>query len=290
MTDAVHEAADPTAGDGTGKGATQRVFRSGEAVWVELCTPRPEVAEKFYSALLGWSVRHERLGRSTYRMCGIDGRDVAGISESGLHGGRPHGWLTYFAVDGIEDAVRRAVALGGEVVTPPRHLPAAGTGATVIDPFGAVFGLYQGEARLGVQLLNLPGALCWNELNTGEPQQSVTYYRSLFGYGTHLRTDTPTGRPYTVLTLDDVPVAGVLELDNAWPNCVPSRWITYFGVTELDAAVAQAVELGGAPLIGPIDGPYGPLHLVKDPAGHTVCLIQLKDRLRPDYPSPAVTR
>lgn len=272
--------------------SNEQAFRPGEAVWVELCTPRPEAAEEFYSALLGWSVRHERLGRSTYRMCSVDGRDVAGISAGDLHGGRPRGWLTYFAVDGIDDAAAKAVALGGELVTAPRHLPAAGTGATVIDPFGAAFGLYQGEARAGVQMLNLPGALCWNELNTGEPQRSVSYYQSLFGYGTLSRTDTPTGRPYTVLTLDDAPVAGVLEMDNAWPNYVPSRWITYFSVTALDAAVARTVELGGTPVIGPIDGPHGPLHLVKDPAGHTVCLIQLRDGMRPDYVSspPAVTR
>ncbi|GAA3941002.1 VOC family protein [Actinomadura viridis] len=266
---------------------TGRRFRPGEAAWVELCTPDPEAAEEFYGALLGWSVRHERLGGSTYRMCTVGGRDVAGISDAALHGGRPRGWLTYFAVDDVGAAAREAVGLGGELVTAPRYLPAAGTGATVVDPYGAAFGLYQGEARAGVQLLNLPGALCWNELDTGEPEGSVAYYRSLFGYGTESRDDTPTGRPYTVLTLGDVPVAGVLELDSAWPNVVPSRWITYFAVTSLDTAVARAVELGGTATVGPVDGPHGPLHLVKDPGGHTVCLIRLEDGLRPDHvPSP----
>ncbi|MGI5200673.1 VOC family protein [Spirillospora sp. CA-108201] len=271
---------------------TDQVFRPGEAVWVELCTTEPEAAGEFYGALLGWSVRQEKLGSSTYRMCGVDGRDVAGISDGGLHGGRPRGWLTYFAVDDIGAAADEAAALGGELVTAPRYLPAAGTGATVIDPFGAAFGLYQGEARAGVQLVNLPGALCWNELDTGEPQRSVAYYQALFHYGTESRSDTPTGRPYTVLTLGDVPVAGVLEMDNEWPNLVPSKWVTYFSVASLDEAVARAAELGGTPTVGPVDGPHGPLHLVKDPGGHTVCLIQLEDGLRPDYVSspPAVTR
>ena len=260
-------------------------FRPGEAVWVELSTPAPEAAEEFYRGLLGWSVRHERIGDSTYRMCSLDGRDVAGISDAALHGGRPLGWLTYFAVDDIDGAARTAVDLGGELVTAPRHLPAAGTGATAVDPFGAAFGLYQGEARAGVQMTNLPGALCWNELNTGEPQKSAAYYRSLFGYGAESRSDSPTGRPYSVLTLDDVPVAGVLEMDNAWPNFVPSKWITYFGVTELGPAIARTADLGGTPTVGPIDSPNGPLHLVKDLGGQTVCLIQLQDGLRPDHVS-----
>ena len=121
-------------------------FRPGEAVWVELCTPDPEQAEAFYGALLGWTVRAERLGATTYRMCSIDGRDVAGISDATtLRGGRPRGWLTYFAVDDVAASARQAVTLGGELVSPPRYLPAAGTGAAVIDPFGAAFGLYQGE-------------------------------------------------------------------------------------------------------------------------------------------------
>ncbi|MET7397323.1 VOC family protein [Dactylosporangium sp. NPDC005572] len=258
-------------------------FRAGEAVWIELCTPDPARAEDFYRALLGWSVRHEQLGSTTYRMCSVGGRDVAGISDAtGLHGGRPRGWITYFAVDDIERSAQLAVTLGGELVTPPRYLPAAGSGAAVIDPFGAAFGLYQGESRAGVEVLNAVGALCWNELDTGEPAASVDYYRALFGYTTQQRDDSPTARPYTVLMLGDVPVAGVLELDNEWPNLIPSKWITYFTVADLDDALARVTALGGQPTVGPVDTPHGRLHLVKDPGGHTLCLIQLEGGLRHD--------
>ncbi|MFY1699836.1 MULTISPECIES: VOC family protein [unclassified Solwaraspora] len=263
-----------------------RRFRPGEAVWVELSTPDPDKVEPFYRALLGWTVRSERLGATTYRMCGIDGRDVAGISNAAaLHGGRPRGWIVYFAVDDVSHSAARAVALGGELVTRPRYLPAAGTGAVVIDPFGAAFGLYQGESRSGVQMLNSVGALCWNELDTGEPAESVTYYRSLFGYATRRTGDTPTSRPYTLLMLDDVAVAGVLALDNEWPNLIPAKWITYFAVACLPQALTQVCALGGTPTVGPVDSPYGPLHLVKDPGGHTLCLIQLDGGLRPGHDS-----
>ncbi|MEC9051033.1 MAG: VOC family protein, partial [Actinomycetota bacterium] len=227
---------------------------------------------------------------STYRMCSLRGRDVAGISDAGtLHGGR-RGWITYFAVDDIEDSARRAVALGGELLTPPRYLPAAGAGGAVTDPYGAVFGLYQGETRVGVEMLNEVGALCWNELDTGEPEASVDFYRSLFGFGAE-RRDSPTSQPYTVLTLGDVPVAGVLELDNDWPNLIPSQWIAYFNVASLPDALNTVVSLGGTPSVGPIASPHGALHLVRDPAGNTLCLIELEDGLRPDTlpHDPAVT-
>lgn len=256
-------------------------FQAGEAVWVELCTPDPQGAERFYTELLGWTVRHEKLGPTTYRMCSLGGRDVAGISDAtALHGGRPRGWITYFAVDDIEGSARQAVELGGELVTPPRYLPAAGTGAAVIDPFGAVFGLYQGESRAGVQVLNAVGALCWNELDTGEPARSVDFYRALFGFSVLSRGDSPTAAAYTLLMLGETPVAGVLELDNEWPNLIPSKWITYFSVGSLSSAVERAVALGGMATVGPVDSPYGRLQLVKDAGGHTLCLIQLEGGLR----------
>jgi len=173
------------------------------------------------------------------------------------------------------------VSLGGELLTPPRYLPAAGAGGAVIDPFGAVFGLYQGESRAGVEMLNAVGALCWNELDTGEPEASVAFYRELFGFGTD-RRDSPSAQPYTVLTLGAVPVAGVLELDNDWPNLLPSQWIAYFNVASLDEALARVVDLGGTPSVGPVVSPHGRLHLVRDPGGHTLCLIELEDGLRPD--------
>ena len=267
-------------------------FQAGEAVWVELCSADPAASETFYSALLGWSVRHERMGSGVYRMCSLDGRDVAGISDAAaLHGGQgggPRGWITYFAVDDIDAAAQQAVATGGELATAPRHLPAAGSGATVIDPFGAVFGLYQGALRAGVEALNESGALCWNELDTGEPERSVEYYQALFGFDTEVQ-QSPTSQPYIVLKLGEVAVAGVLRLDNDWPNLVPSTWITYFSVDSLDVAIDRVVELGGTASVGPFDSPHGKLQLIRDPQGHTVCLVELRDRLRPDNFSSAVT-
>lgn len=259
-------------------------FRAGEAVWVELSTADPGKAEAFYTSLFGWTVRHEQLGNTTYRMCSLHGRDVAGISDgSALHGGRPRGWITYFAVNDVEQSARQAVTLGGALITPPRYLPAAGTGAAVIDPLGATFGLYQGESRAGVQMLNAAGALSWNELNTGDPVRSVAYYQSLFGYRIEQRDDSPTAQPYTLLLLGDVPVAGVLKLDSEWPNVIPSKWITYFSVSSLDTALAQVSALGGMPTVGPFDSPHGRLQLIKDPSGHTLCLVQLNGVLRPDH-------
>ena len=140
---------------------------------MELCTPDPEQAEAFYGALLGWTVRAERLGATTYRMCSIDGRDVAGISDATtLHGGRPRGWLTYFAVDDVAASARQAVTLGGELVSPPRYLPRlapARRSSTSAPPSASTR-----VSRASASSSQLAGALCWNKLN-GEPAETMTY-------------------------------------------------------------------------------------------------------------------
>lgn len=266
-------------------------FRAGEPAWIELVTDDPAAAETFYTDLLGWSVRHERLASGTYRMCRLGDHDVAGIADAALlHRGRPDGWVTYVAVDDVEAAAARAIDLGGELAVPPRYLPDAGSGATVVDPQGAVLGLYQGENRAGVQLLNTAGSLCWNELSTGDLAGSVDFYRGLFGYGTE-RRESSTGRAYSVLTLDDEPVAGVLELETEWPNVLPARWVPYLGVDAIGPAVDRLVGLGGTHAIGPVPSAHGLIHVVRDHQGHAFDLIELSSGLRRDdrLPTPDQT-
>lgn len=254
-------------------------FRAGEPAWIELCSEHPERAESFYADLLGWRIRHERLGAGTYRMCSVDGQDVAGIAGSELlHDGRPHGWITYFAVDDVEASLARALELGAEVAAPPRYLPAAGTGCVLIDPQGAVVGMYHGESRAGVETANTLGSLCWTELSTGEPAASVDFYRGLFGYRAEHRASA-TGSRYSVLTLDGAPVAGILELESEWPNVLPARWTPYLAVSDLPSSVDRVHELGGSQVIGPVASANGPFHVVRDAEGHAFDLIELESGL-----------
>lgn len=264
-------------------------FRSGEPAWVELCTSHPERAEQFYSALFGWRSRTEPLSAGGYLLCQSGEDDVAGIIDAGLlHDGRQHGWITYFAVDDLDQALARAQSLGASVQLEPRYLPAAGSGATVLDPAGATLGLYQAEARSGVAALNALGTLCWNELSTGDPAGSAEFYQGLFGFASEQR-ESSRGQRYTVLSLDGDPVAGLLALESTWPNEIPARWMPYFRVADLSASVARVHELGGADLLGPVPSPHGPLHVVDDPDENPLYLIELTDTLRRDSRAQAPT-
>ena len=56
--------------------------------------------------------------------------------------GIPNHWHVYFAVEAMEPALEKARQLGAKVINGPRPTP-IGPMATVSDPQGAIFSLFQ---------------------------------------------------------------------------------------------------------------------------------------------------
>ena len=56
----------------------------------------------------------------------------------------PH-WLPYFTVASCDGAIAKAKDLGGKVLAGPIELPQPGSLATLQDPQGAAFAVYEGE-------------------------------------------------------------------------------------------------------------------------------------------------
>jgi hypothetical protein len=52
----------------------------------------------------------------------------------------------------------------------------------------------------------------------------------------------------------------------------PPFWLAYFGVKDLDAALAKVSELGGATHAGPIDIQVAKIAIVADPQGAVFAL------------------
>ena len=75
--------------------------------------------------------------------------------------------------------------------------------AVFADPTGAVFGIWQPGTFLGAELVNEPGALAWNELNTRDLAGAKEFYGAVFGWAFedsddggdgHLHDDQPRRR------------------------------------------------------------------------------------------------
>lgn len=257
-------------------------YEHGVPCWVDHASENPAAAAVFYAALLGWESEEamppEAPGR--YLMARLRGRDVAALSSQPLEG-VPPAWNTYVAVEAADAAAEAAEAAGGRVLAGPFDVYDSGRMAVLQDPAGAVFSVWQAGAHHGAGLVNEPGALAWNELTTREVDSSVAFYAALFGWqageleladGRYVTFHLPSGDPQDPGTA----IAGLMPMDgDLWPSDLPPHWMTYFAVSDVDAAAERTQGLGGLISVAPFDTPAGRVTVVTDPVGAVVSLITL---------------
>ena len=70
---------------------------------------------------------------------------------------------------------------GGAVMVEPMDVMDLGRMAIFADPTGAVLGVWQPGTFIGAEIVNEPGALSWNEVNTRDPGAAKVFYGSVFG-------------------------------------------------------------------------------------------------------------
>jgi uncharacterized protein len=108
----------------------------------ELATTDIDGARAFYQDLFGWTTEMVDTGPGGPTIVAVynDGTLNANMSDSG--GAPPH-WRPYFAVESVLSALERVQVLGGTVAFGPIPIP-NGSFAGVLDPQGALFGLFTG--------------------------------------------------------------------------------------------------------------------------------------------------
>jgi predicted enzyme related to lactoylglutathione lyase len=84
--------------------------------------------------------------------------------------------------------------------------------------------------------------------------------------------------PYTRFTLRDDMVAGATEMNPMVPASVPSYWMVYFAVTDVEASFRKAMAAGAREMLAPQDFPGGRFAILSDPQGATFGLQQLTAR------------
>ncbi|MEY9931726.1 putative enzyme related to lactoylglutathione lyase [Catenulispora sp. GP43] len=115
----------------------------GAACWVELATRDVPTATAFYQGLLGWSA-----SSGDYPHLSAGGRQFGGLRDMNAMGvpeDVPTHWLVHFKAPDVAATAARAQALGAQTLSGPFHLPGTGYFATLRDPQGAVFAVYQAE-------------------------------------------------------------------------------------------------------------------------------------------------
>ncbi|MDX6633488.1 MAG: uncharacterized protein QOG09_255 [Solirubrobacterales bacterium] len=241
-------------------------YAPGTFSWTDLATTDQEGAKAFYSELFGWQAEDMPVGDGVnYSMMRLDGRDVAAIApqpQAQREAGVPPLWNSYVSVENADASAERAKELGANVHVPPFDILEAGRMAVIQDPQGAFFMVWQANQHIGAGLVNVPGALAWNELASSDLDGSKAFYSELFGWEISPFEGSP--EPYLAIKNGDANNGGIRE---ATPPGTPPHWLVYFGADDVEASLAKVEELGGTKVAGPISIGMGSIGVAQDPQG-----------------------
>ena len=241
-------------------------YAPGTFCWADLTTTDQDAAKAFYGGLFGWQGEDMPAGDGqVYSIMRLDGSDVAAIApqpQQQRDAGAPALWNSYVSVQSADATAERAKELGATVHAPPFDVFEAGRMAVIQDPQGAYFLAWQPRGHFGAALVNAPGALAWNELQSPDPDASASFYGELFDWG--IAQFPGMTETYLAIKNGDANNGAIRQLSA--PG-VPPNWLAYFGVADIDSAIATAQELGGATMAGPIDIGMAKIAVIADPQG-----------------------
>ncbi|WP_454761612.1 VOC family protein [Caulobacter segnis] len=111
----------------------------GSLGWGELHATDWEKAFDFYAGLFGWK-KHDTVDMGemgVYQTVGLDQAFAGLFTNPDLPNG-PY-WLYYFGVDGVDSAIERVKANGGEILMGPMEVPGGAFVVNAKDPQGGSF-------------------------------------------------------------------------------------------------------------------------------------------------------
>ena len=222
--------------------------------------------------------------------------DVAAIRSIPLGAPPKAIWNTYFWVDSADDAASKVRGAGGGVVAEPFDFLSACRMAVFTDPEGAAFSVWEARGHKGARLVNDPGAVVFNGLNTRDVDGARSFYRSVFGwqtagiggeaegwilpgYADWLEREHHPGLRQQMAEagapdgFEDV-VGSIIPIASEKPDS-PPHWSVTFATADADATAAKATELGGRVIVPPFDAPWSTdtytirITIIEDPQGVT---------------------
>jgi len=115
----------------------------GKFVWNELNTRDIESAKRFLSTTLGWTFESMPIPDGTYWIAKKREERIGGLYD--MNGDAhckdvPEHWLSYIAVDNVDERYKKALAAGAKEGRAPFDIPNVGRIAILQQPGGAMIG------------------------------------------------------------------------------------------------------------------------------------------------------
>lgn len=119
------------------------------------------------------------------------------------------------------------------------------------------------------------GDIVWCDLASADPEAAQTFLAATLDWQFDILT-APDGAPYLLASAAASPVAGLCHSEDRFEGVpLPSGWLPYISVDDLDASLADAVDLGGTALTPPVSyGDGSRIAALSDPEGATFLVIE----------------
>ncbi|MBJ7907414.1 VOC family protein [Streptomyces sp. DSM 110735] len=245
----------------------------GTPCWADAMFTDLEGAKRFYGDVLGWTFGDSSSQYGNYTQAYADGKAVAAVVPPMPGQEGQSQWCLYFASPDAAATAEKIRENGGEVLMPPMRVGDFGTMVLAREPSGAVFGVWQGGTHEGFETVATPGAYCWSEVFTRDPDKSDAFFSAVFPYRAKDMEDDAVD--FRVFDLGADPVLGRMRMTEDFPPEVPSYINVYFTVDDCDAAVARATDLGAVLRFGPMTSPFGRFAALTDPQGANFSVIDV---------------
>jgi predicted enzyme related to lactoylglutathione lyase len=230
--------------------AAIKKYIPGEFCWTDLGTTDVAGAKKFYKGLFGWKSTDFPMGDGAkYTIFQIKGKDVCALypmTDQQKKMKAPPSWVPFISVKSVAATAKKAKAAGGKIIAPPMDVgKKMGRMAILQDPTGAIFSLWQAGDHRGAQIKDVPGSVCWQDLNTPKPAVAGKFYPKVAGWKSE--DQDYSGNAYHLFKI------GKLNECGMWPQPMKKLgpgWISYWQVADCAKSVAKAKRLGGKVLMG----------------------------------------
>lgn len=113
------------------------------------------------------------------------------------------------------------------------------------------------------------GTFHWNELMTDDVERAKNFFSATLGW-TFNEMPMDEGFTYWVAMSGDTVVGGLMSTED-FQHDIPSHWLGYIEVDDIDMRLAKVVEAGGSIIREAFDiAGVGRIAILKDPTGAVI--------------------
>jgi len=221
---------------------------TGKIVWHDLLTDDVNSVKSFYGGLFGWKFDNGGDPDAVYTTILFNSNPIGGIIHLVNKEGQTNydsQWMEYISVDDVDGVFQEVKKQNCKVYREPFDIMNRGRIAVFDDTRGALIAIVNSSTGDPDDVEVEYNNWFWNELWTDDINNSVEFYKSLFGYSLE-EYKTQSDDDYIILRTEERRRFGVLKIpfEDVKPN-----WLPFIAVKDVKKVENKVEEFGGNILV-----------------------------------------